>query len=236
MSDLFAAQYVATRTRLGPQACVLHGFALTDADALLADISRIEAIAPFRHLVTRRGHVMQVAMSNCGTFGWCSDRRGYRYETRDPDSGQPWPAMPAAFLRLADNAAREAGFDGYVPDACLINRYAPGMRLSLHQDRDEDDQVAPIISVSLGLPATFLFGGFERADKSVRVPLQHGDVVAWGGVDRMRFHGVLPVRPGLHPLLGEQRINLTFRKVKSAQGLRIRPQDPECAGMAARIP
>ena len=118
------------------------------------------------------------------------------------------------FLKLAANAAREAGFDGYVPDACLINRYAPGRRLSLHQDRDEDDRVAPIVSVSLGLPATFLFGGFARGDRSVRVPLMHGDVVVWGGADRMRFHGVLPVPPGLHPDTGGYRLNLTFRKVR----------------------
>jgi len=193
---------------------VLHGFALPVVEALLADVAAIEAAAPFRHLVTPGGHTMQVAMTNAGTFGWCSDRRGYRYDTRDPASDAPWPAMPLAFLQLATNAAHEAGFDGYVPDACLINRYAPGTRLSLHQDRDEDDRVAPIVSVSLGLPATFLFGGFARSDRTVRVPLQHGDVVVWGGQDRMRFHGVLPVPPGHHPAVGAQRINLTFRKVR----------------------
>ena len=153
-------------------------------------------------------------MTNSGTYGWCSDRRGYRYDRHDPQTGEPWPALSPAFLQLAADAAREAGFDGYVPDACLVNRYAPGTRLSLHQDRDEDDRVAPIVSVSLGLPATFLFGGFARADKAVRVPLQHGDVVVWGGVDRMRFHGVLPVKPGRHEVVGEQRLNLTFRKVR----------------------
>jgi alkylated DNA repair protein (DNA oxidative demethylase) len=214
MSDLFAAQHRDTRTQLAPQASLLHGFALDAVDALLADVASIEARAPFRHLVTPGGHVMQVAMTNSGTYGWCSDRRGYRYDRHDPQTGKPWPPLPPAFLRLAADAAREAGFDGYVPDACLINRYAPGTRLSLHQDRDEDDRVAPIVSVSLGLPATFLFGGFTRGDTAVRVPLQHGDVVVWGGEDRMRFHGVLPVRPGRHDVVGEQRINLTFRKVK----------------------
>jgi len=214
VNDLFAAQHRDTRTQLGAQACVLHGFALPCVDALLADVADIEASAPFRHLVTPGGHVMQVAMTNCGTFGWCSDRRGYRYDRVDPQSGHAWPGLSSTFLQLAADAARDAGFDGYVPDACLINRYAPGTRLSLHQDRDEDDRVAPIVSVSLGLPATFLFGGFARADKTVRVPLQHGDVVVWGGVDRMRFHGVLPVKPGRHEVLGEQRLNLTFRKVK----------------------
>jgi alkylated DNA repair protein (DNA oxidative demethylase) len=214
MHDLFADPAPGRRTALGPQACVLHGFALADADALLAGIAAIAAQAPFRHLVTPGGHVMQVAMTNCGTHGWCSDRRGYRYDRIDPESGRPWPPLPPAFLQLAADAAREAGFDGYVPDACLVNRYAPGTRLSLHQDRDEDDRVAPIVSVSLGLPATFLFGGFARGDRTVRVPLQHGDVVAWGGVDRMRFHGVLPVRPGQHETVGAQRLNLTFRKVR----------------------
>ena len=214
MHDLFADPAPGRRTALGPQACVLHGFALADADALLAGSAAIAPQAPFRHLVTPGGHVMQVAMTNCGTHGWCSDRRGYRYDRIDPQSGRPWPPLPPVFLQLAADAAREAGFDGYVPDACLVNRYAPGTRLSLHQDRDEDDRVAPIVSVSLGLPATFLFGGFARGDRTVRVPLQHGDVVAWGGVDRMRFHGVLPVRPGQHETVGAQRLNLTFRKVR----------------------
>lgn len=214
MSDLFAAQHHGTRTDLAAQACVLHGFALDVVETLLAELRDIEARAPFRHLVTPGGHVMQVAMTNAGTFGWCSDRRGYRYDRLDPQSGDPWPVLPPAFLQLAADAAREAGFDGYVPDACLVNRYAPGTRLSLHQDRDEDDRVAPIVSVSLGLPAIFLFGGFVRSDKTIRVPLMHGDVVVWGGVDRMRFHGVLPVKPGRHEVLGEQRLNLTFRKVR----------------------
>ena len=212
MSDLFAGQ--TQRTPLGAQACVLHGFALPVAEALLAGIDAIAAAAPFRHLATPGGHVMQVAMTNCGTFGWCSDRRGYRYERCDPTTGQPWPPLPEAFLRLARDAAAEAGFTDYVPDACLVNRYAPGTRLSLHQDRDEDDRVAPIVSVSLGLPATFLFGGHVRGDRTVRVPLAHGDVVVWGGVDRMRFHGVLPVPPGRDPRTGEARLNLTFRKVR----------------------
>lgn len=214
MSDLFAAQLAGTRTTLGAQACVLHGFALLFVEAVLCDVERIVTTAPFRHLVTPGGHTMQVAMTNCGRLGWCSDRRGYRYDANDPDSGKSWPSMPRSFLALAADAAHAAGFDGYVPDACLINRYTPGTRLTLHQDRDEDDHVAPIVSVSLGLPATFLFGGFARGDKTVRVPLAHGDVVVWGGVDRMRFHGVLPIKDGVHELLGDRRINLTFRKVK----------------------
>ncbi|MFS8137130.1 MAG: DNA oxidative demethylase AlkB [Thermomonas sp.] len=214
MSDLFAAQLGGTRTELGEQAWVLHGFALSFADALLDDITHIETMAPFRHLVTPGGHTMSVAMTNCGSLGWCSDRRGYRYDAEDPASDRPWPPMPNAFLTLADDAASAAGFKDYVPDACLINRYTPGTRLTLHQDHDEDDHLAPIVSVSLGLPATFLFGGFARGDKTIRVPLAHGDVVVWGGVDRMRFHGVMPIHDGRHERLGAQRINLTFRKVK----------------------
>ena len=214
MADLFANQHIGTRTSLGPQAGLLHGFALPRAEALLAAIDDIAAQAPFRHLVTPGGHVMQVAMTNSGTFGWCSDRRGYHYDRLDPESRKPWPALPAVLLQLAAEAAGELGFDGYVPDACLVNRYAPGTRLSLHQDRDEDDRVAPIVSVSLGLPATFLFGGFARGDRTVRVALVHGDVVVWGGADRLRFHGVLPVKPGHHPVVGGQRLNLTFRKVR----------------------
>ena len=214
MSDLFAAQVQGRSTALGPQARVLHGFALPLADALREGIEAVAEVAPFRHLVTPGGHVMQVAMTNCGHFGWCSDRRGYRYDPVDPQTGQPWPAFPPAFVALAGEAAEAAGFPGYRPDACLVNRYAPGTRLSLHQDRDEDDRIAPIVSVSMGLPATFLFGGFARGDRTVRVPLMHGDVVVWGGVDRMRFHGVLPVPPGLHPATGGCRLNLTFRKVR----------------------
>jgi alkylated DNA repair protein (DNA oxidative demethylase) len=155
---------------------------------------------------------MSVAMSNCGTLGWLSDRRGYRYDRIDPESGRPWPALPDSFAALARRAAAQAGFEGFVPDACLINRYAPGARLSLHQDRDEREPVHPIVSVSLGLPATFLFGGARRSDRALRVPLVHGDVVVWGGPARLHYHGVLPVPDGEHPLTGPWRINLTLRR------------------------
>lgn len=175
-------------------------------------VEQVTAAAPLRHLVTPGGYTMSVAMSNCGALGWVSDRTGYRYTRTDPLSGQPWPPMPDCFARLAGRAAAEAGFHDFRPDACLINRYEPGARLSLHQDRDERDFDAPIVSVSLGLPATFLFGGLARADSAARVPLVHGDVVVWGGVDRLRHHGVLPLADGEHPLLGAQRINFTFRK------------------------
>ncbi|RJF88829.1 DNA oxidative demethylase AlkB [Oleomonas cavernae] len=199
---------------LGDGAMVLRGFALAiDAD-LLAAIDQVTAAAPFRHLVTPGGLRMSVAMTNCGTVGWVSDRRGYRYDPVDPDSGRPWPAMPALFAGLAARAAQAAGYAGFAPDACLINRYAPGTRLTLHQDRDERDYMAPIVSVSLGLPATFLFGGGERRDRPRRVPLAHGDVVVWGGPTRLAFHGVAPLAEGLHPLTGRLRLNLTFRRAR----------------------
>jgi alkylated DNA repair protein (DNA oxidative demethylase) len=157
---------------------------------------------------------MSVAMTNCGTLGWVSDRRGYRYDRRDPDRGAPWPAMPPVFLELASAAAARAGFAGFRPDACLVNRYDAGARLTLHQDKDELDLDAPIVSVSLGIPAVFQWGGEQRSDRPRRVPLVHGDVVVWGGPSRLRFHGVLPMREDHHPLVGACRINLTFRKVE----------------------
>ncbi|TCT20061.1 DNA oxidative demethylase AlkB [Thermomonas haemolytica] len=214
MSDLFASAAVGGSSMLGPQARVLHGFALQAAPALLHGIAQIAAQAPFRRLSTPGGRRIQVEMTNCGRYGWYSDRRGYRYEAIDPDSGRAWPAMPDDFLQLAVAAAAAAGFPGYRPDACLINRYRPGAGMGLHQDRDEEDTRAPIVSVSLGLPAVFLFGGMTRGEPTVRVPLAHGDVAVWGGVDRMRFHGVRPLAPGHDPATGDFRLNLTFRKVR----------------------
>jgi len=198
--------------RLGEAALVLRAHALADEEALLAAVQQVEAQAPFRQMTTPNGLHMSVAMTNCGKLGWITDRRGYCYTRQDPLTGLDWPALPEAFLRLARNAADAAGFAAFMPDACLINRYAPGARLSLHQDKDERDYTAPIVSVSLGIPATFLFGGHARSDKTRRVPLMHGDVVVWGGPDRLRYHGVLPLKEAEHPLLGAQRINLTFRK------------------------
>lgn len=201
----------SAREELAPGAWVLRGFALDRSVALFAEVERMSACSPFRHLVTPGGQKMSVAMTNCGAVGWFSDRRGYRYTEADPETGKPWPAMPALFMQLARDAARESGFDDYAPDVCLINRYEVGTRLTLHQDRDERDRQAPIVSVSLGLSATFLFGGLARKDKQQRVPLMHGDVVVWGGPSRMRHHGVLPIKPGEHPLTGARRYNLTFR-------------------------
>jgi len=211
-TDAPGVNVAASRLPLGDGAVVLRGFALARETALLADIRSVVARAPFRHLVTPGGYTMSVAMTNCGARGWVSDRRGYRYDPIDPDSGAAWPPMPQSFRMLADQAAAAAGFDGFAPDACLINRYEPGARLTLHQDRDERGYDAPIVSVSLGLPATFLWGGLARKDKTARVPLVHGDVVVWGGPSRMRYHGVLALKPGHHAILGATRINLTFRK------------------------
>ncbi|RCS30712.1 DNA oxidative demethylase AlkB [Rhodanobacter denitrificans] len=213
-ADLFAAISAPARRdeALCEGAVVLRGFALAGETPLLQAIADIAAQAPFRHLVTPGGLRMSVAMTNAGSLGWISDRRGYRYDPIDPDSGRPWPPTPPAFLQLADAAAAHAGFAGFVPDACLVNRYEAGTRLSLHQDRDERDMGEPIVSVSLGIPAMFLFGGLQRSDRPQRVPLAHGDVVVWGGPARLRYHGVLPLKPNHHAALGDVRINLTFRR------------------------
>jgi alkylated DNA repair protein (DNA oxidative demethylase) len=197
---------------LGEGAAVLRGFALPDETALLDALEEVAKLAPFRHMTTPGGYRMSVAMTNCGPLGWVTDQTGYRYNAVDPETQNPWPSMPPAFLRLAASAAASAGFGNFVPDACLINRYEPGAKLSLHQDKDERDFSHPIVSVSLGIPAVFLFGGLKRADKTMRVPLTHGDIVVWGGPARLRYHGVMPLKEGEHALLGRQRINLTFRK------------------------
>ncbi len=215
--DLFPPSTPDTRHEpLAPGAWLLHGFALPVETALLASIDRIAALAPYRHLETPGGFRMSVAMTNCGSLGWVSDRSGYRYDRRDPSSGNPWPPMPRVFLDLARTAAKAAGFSDFTPDACLLNRYVPGARLTLHQDKDELDLGAPIVSVSLGLPAIFLFGGNARTDKQKRVPLQHGDIVVWGGSARLYHHGVQPLEEGFHAILGAQRLNLTFRRTGRA--------------------
>ena len=197
---------------LAPDAIVLRGFALPNANALVNALSEVTAQSPFRHMITPGGFRMSVAITNCGSLGWVTDRNGYRYHPIDPESGRPWPAMPSCFADVARSAAATAGFAGFAPDACLINRFEVGAKLSLHQDRDERDLTAPIVSVSLGLPAVFLFGGLTRADKPKRVALAHGDVVVWGRAARLRYHGVMRLEEGQHDLLGSHRVNLTFRK------------------------
>jgi len=209
MADLFDLE---TRQTLREGAVLLRGRALAVDTTLLAAIEAIAAQAPFRRMVTPGGFEMSVAMTNCGRAGWVTDRTGYRYDPRDPQSGAPWPAMPEVFLSLARDAAADAGFAGFAPDACLINCYEPGTRLSLHQDKDEQDYRHPVVSVSLGLPATFQFGGPKRSDRPRKVVLQHGDIVVWGGPARLVFHGVLALKDGEHPLTGRRRFNLTFRK------------------------
>jgi len=194
-------------------AVVLRGFASSQAAVLVDEVGRVARAAPFRHLVTPGGYTMSVAMTNCGRVGWVSDRHGYRYDPLDPDTATPWPPIPAPFLGLAVNAAAAAGFPDYDPDACLINRYVAGAKLGVHQDRDEKDAWAPIVSVSLGLPAVFLWGGKRRSDAVRRLRLESGDVVVWGGPARFVYHGVAPLKAGEHALTGEARINLTFRKV-----------------------
>ncbi len=197
---------------IAPGVTLLRGFALAAEAALLDAVAAVTASAPLRHMFTPGGLKMAVALTNCGPLGWVSDAAGYRYQASDPVSGQPWPALPAAFAQLATQAAAAAGFGNFEPDACLVNRYQAGTRLSLHQDRNERDFSQPIVSVSLGLPAVFLLGGLQRSDKTARLPLSHGDVLVWGGPSRLRFHGVLPLSAGTHPLLGDQRINLTLRR------------------------
>ncbi|EZP32267.1 DNA-N1-methyladenine dioxygenase [Pseudomonas sp. RIT288] len=212
--DLFADDALEQQPRdeqIGEQSWVLRGFALPVIDKLLPALDGILAAAPLRHMMTPGGFSMSVGTSSCGALGWITDRSGYRYSAVDPLTGKPWPAMPEMLSELAQAAAQRAGFADFHADSCLINQYVPGAKMSLHQDKDENAYAAPIVSLSLGLPAMFLFGGFSRSDKSQRIPLLHGDMVVWGGVDRLRFHGVLPIKPGQHPRLGERRINLTLR-------------------------
>ena len=212
METLELFETMAQNQRLGPAAMLLRGFALPYVQELMPAIAVIDATAPFRHMVMPGGFTMSVALTNCGALGWTTDRRGYRYTGIDPDTGKPWPAMPQVFSQLASEAAKAAGFEDFEPDACLVNRYLPDSRLSLHQDKNERDYEAPNVSVSLGMRATFLFGGHARTDSTIKIPLHHGDVMVWGGIDRLRYHGVMPLKDEPHALLGSQRINFTFRK------------------------
>lgn len=209
--DLFSGE-IANKQVIAKDAYLLKGFANLNQSELLADLAKIIEVAPLRNMVTPGGFTMSVAMTNCGDVGWVTDRQGYRYAAQDPISGKAWPVMPNSFKELAKQAASEAGFEHFDPDACLVNQYKIGARMSLHQDKDEQDFSQPIVSVSLGLSASFLFGGFERADKVTKLLLEHSDVVVWGDESRLRFHGVLPLKQGHHPDLGDVRINLTFRR------------------------
>lgn len=214
--DLFGAspQPEASQEPLAPGAVLLRGFAVGGDAQLLQAIEAVMAQAPLRHMQTPGGYTMSVATTSCGSLGWVSDSHGYRYAALDPRSGRPWPAIPLCLMDLAQRAAAQAGYADFAPESCLVNTYAPGAKLSLHQDKDEKDLSAPIVSVSLGLPAVFLFGGTKRSDKPLRYRLLHGDVVVWGGPSRLAFHGVLPLADAVHALLGRRRINLTFRRVR----------------------
>ncbi len=198
-------------------AVLLRGAALPFETDVLAALSDVTAVSPFRHMVTPGGYTMSAAMTNCGAAGWITDRTGYRYDHIDPETGNPWPPMPACFLALAIAAATDAGYPEFRPDACLVNRYEPGARLSLHQDKNEHDFADPIVSVSLGLPATFQFGGLKRNDPVRKFALRHGDVAVWGGPSRLRYHGVTELKDGHHETLGRMRINLTLRRALSAK-------------------
>ena len=213
MSSLFDPIVPLTPPRevMAEGALLLRGAALPFETDILTAIQAITAMSPFRHMVTPGGFVMSVAMTNCGAAGWVTDRSGYRYDALDPESGKPWPPMPASFLDLAVAAAKEAGYPDFVPDACLINRYEPGARLSLHQDKNERNFANPIVSVSLGLPATFQFGGQKRDDPVRKFALRHGDVAVWGGPSRLCYHGVPELKEGDHETVGRMRLNLTFR-------------------------
>jgi alkylated DNA repair protein (DNA oxidative demethylase) len=211
-ADLFdSAEVLPAREEIAEGAMLLRSFARPIQHDLLRAIDGIIAQSPFRHMLTPGGYQMSVAMTNSGSLGWVSDQTGYRYDAIDPATGKPWPEMPPIFRELAGQAAAQAGFAAFRPEACLVNCYEPGARLSLHQDRDEKNYDEPIVSVSLGLPATFLWGGLKRADRPVRYRLVHGDVVVWGGPSRLIYHGVAPLADGEHALLGRKRINLTFR-------------------------
>jgi alkylated DNA repair protein (DNA oxidative demethylase) len=214
--DLFAddAPQLTATEQIGPQSFVFRGLALPLIDRLLPALEAVLTRAPFRNMITPGGYTMSVALSSCGQFGWTTNRSGYHYTRLDPHTGQPWPPMPDVFMELAQSAAQAAGFADFLPDACLINRYIPGAKLALHQDKDERGYEWPVVSVSLGIPAMFLFGGHARSDATQKVPLFHGDVVVWGGEDRLRYHGVMPIKQAEHPQLGEQRINFTFRKAR----------------------
>lgn len=191
---------------------LVHGFAAGEDAQIKLALDEVINTAPLRHMQTPGGFRMSVAMTNCGDYGWVSDRSGYRYDACDPLTGKAWPVMPQVLRELATSAAATAGFENFIPDVCLVNCYETGARLSLHQDKDEKDFSQPIVSISLGVPATFLFGGLKRKERPRRIPLYHGDVVVWGGPDRMRYHGVAPLRQARHMLFGDRRFNLTFRK------------------------
>ena len=211
--DLFT-NISPTKINILPDVILLKSFALSDVDMLIADLQAVIKQAPLRHMMTKMGFSMSAAMTNCGDLGWTSDRKGYRYDSLDPVTNQPWPAMPVSFQQLASFAATKAGFKNFQPDACLINQYKVRTSMGLHQDKNEQDYSQPIVSVSLGVPAVFQFGGKLRSDKTIKILLTHGDVIVWGGETRQNFHGIMPLKADTHSVLGAYRYNLTFRKAR----------------------
>lgn len=213
--DLFPGRGESEPLAIGTGAFCFKGAITADGSEVLRAVRHVIAQAPFRHLTTPGGRQMSVAMSNCGQLGWVSDHAGYRYQTTDPITGKAWPSMPRVLLTTAQQLASRAGFANFHPDVCLINRYRAKDRMGLHQDKDEGNVTAPIVSLSLGLPATFIWGGLHRTGSTQRFLLEHGDAMVWGAADRLRFHGVAPLKAGEHPLTGDCRINITFRQTGS---------------------
>jgi DNA oxidative demethylase len=209
--DLFG-ELTANCQEIVKDTFLLTGFALTNEAIILDDLAAIISQSPLRNMMTPMGFAMSAAMTNCGKLGWVADKKGYRYDTLDPNTGEPWQPIPASFLTLATQAAKQTGFANFIPDACLINQYKVGASMGLHQDKDERDFRQPIVSVSLGIPAIFQFGGLKRSDKSLKILLTHGDIVVWGNDARLNFHGIMPLKANKHAVLGEVRYNLTFRK------------------------
>ncbi len=211
--NLFSSETQASKPeKIGEGAVLLRGFALAVTDEVLDELKKISAVSKPRKMQTPGGHYMSVSMTNCGDAGWTTDRKGYQYSKTDPENGRAWPKIPRVMMQLASDAASEAGYENFAPDSCLINYYEPKSKMGLHQDKNEEDYTQPIVSVSLGLPATFLFGGMKRTDPTRKIRLEHGDVVVWGGKSRMVYHGVMPLKAGEHEAAGSLRINLTFRK------------------------
>jgi alkylated DNA repair protein (DNA oxidative demethylase) len=210
MTDLF--EETLKKQTISQDVTLLKGFALKSEVFLMRDVKLVIQQAPLRQMMTKTGLLMSVSVTNCGVLGWVSDRCGYRYVALDPLSKHPWPTMPDSFKKIAEKAAKEVGYLNFAPDVCLINQYHVGASMGLHQDKDEQDFTQPIVSVSLGIPARFQLGGLTRRDKTLNIPLMHGDVIVWGGEARLKFHGVLPIKANHHPTLGESRINLTFRQ------------------------
>ncbi|THJ30850.1 DNA oxidative demethylase AlkB [Lampropedia aestuarii] len=212
--DLFADSPEEQRVALGPQAVVLRQKASPLAAELVARIEDVLQHSPLYQMATPGGKPLSVRTTSCGTHGWSSDPTGYSYVRHHPLTDQAWPEIPAAWSALATEAAQEAGFAQFAPDTCLINQYGLDSKMALHQDRSEQDLRQPVVSISLGMSALFLWGGMQRSDKPAHVLLHHGDMVVWGGVDRLRFHGIKHLTGAPHPQLGAMRYNLTLRRAR----------------------